>query len=41
MMISLKDKKVIDNKSILLTKFMLFFESKNDHQDQSYQECLI
>jgi hypothetical protein len=33
MMISLKDKKLIDNKSVLLTKFMTYFESKNGHQD--------
>lgn len=39
--VSLKDKKLVDNKSNLLTKFMTYFENKNGHQDELYQECSL
>lgn len=39
-MISLKDKKYIDNKSLLLTKFTKYFEEKNGHQEDLYQDTL-
>jgi hypothetical protein len=39
--VSLKDKKNIDNKSPLLACFVKYYNSKDGHDDEYYQQCIL
>lgn len=39
--VSLKDKKNIDNKSALLGSFVKYYNAKDGHDDECYQQCIL